>query len=750
MSSKKNKVVEIPAVEGQKSTERLVKVVVRKGLRSKIDRRRGRYKVKTKEEKEADRKSKEKKAKRDAKKALKESPEYKLLLKQLQELQKKIVENETKEKNLSSSGRYYGGTRGVGTAFGSQKSGTSKEDIEKLLKEQQEKLQKQFDEFKNSFTSEFLKQKKKDEERTQKQFREQGGDAITSPDYYDDDDDDDDAPTTETRRTIRGGILREYSNADVQRNEQRNPNAQQRRTPQPQPKQELESKARRILSQPAPQPEQELEEIPQPRQEIPQPTPSFEDEPDVIDEPDKPLVIPEPDEVDNDEFLSGIQPEEIERKKKPNITRPTLTRQSHQQEQKLHITSTRQEPILYKSSEKDVEQIKSDLEEQTISELEKQRISQLERQRIDEVLKEIEPEVKPKKDIQQKLSQQSLEENLRKTKEIDEMIKQQAKDRKFENREIEDLPSRKQKGQLLTPTLTRPTLTRQSPQQEQKLHITSTRELPDVSDLFKTKRKVDRPIEPINEREQLRSGRTLQQTKLLSKDQEKAVDLTEDERKDITERNIKSKEVASNIFSNVLKKQKDEKQQEDKAATKLQSAIRARQARSSFRTQQEGFNELQALVRGQEGRKAFEGQKKSIEKGIKIKEGKEKAKQKREEEEEFKLALQTEEEQKLEKVNVEYQKSIFEKKIQNTKRKEALEVLQTEKLITFFTRSTQNLLKNKNFKKLADGGIIEKELERLNIPQFQKSKIKTFMTSNNEYYKLEKKSEKLKKKLDKL
>jgi hypothetical protein len=199
-----------------------------------------------------------------------------------------------------------------------------------------------------------------------------------------------------------------------------------------------------------------------------------------------------------------------------------------------------------------------------------------------------------------------------------------------------------------------------------------------------------------------------------------------------------------------LKKQEDEKQQEDKAATKLQSAIRARQARTSYRTQQEGFNELQALVRGQEGRKAFEGQKKSVEKGRKIKEGKEKAKQKREEEEEFKLALQTEEEQKLEKVNVEYEKTNFEKKIQDTKRKESLEVLQTEKLITFFTRSTQNLLKNKKFKKLADGGIIEKELERLNIPQFQKSKIKTFMTSNNEYYKLEKKSEKLKKKLDKL
>jgi hypothetical protein len=325
----------------------------------------------------------------------------------------------------------------------------------------------------DSFTSEFLKQRKtRVKNRTQKQFREQGGDAITSPDYYDDDDDDDDVPTTEKRRTIRGGILREYSNADVQRNEQRNPNAQQRRTPQPEPKQELESKARRILSQPAPQPEQELEEIPQPRQEIPQPTPSFEDEPDVIDEPDKPLVIPEPDEVD--EFLSGIQPEEIERKKKPNITRPTLTRQSPQQEQKLHITSTRQEPILSKSSEKDVEQIKSDLEEQRISELEKQRISQLERQRIDEVLKEIEPEVKPKKDIQQKLSQQSLEENLRKTKEIDEMIKQQAKDRKFENREIEDLPSRKQKGQLINKTNINKTITSTRTKTSYYIHETRT------------------------------------------------------------------------------------------------------------------------------------------------------------------------------------------------------------------------------------------------------------------------------------
>jgi hypothetical protein len=164
MSSKKNNVEEIPAIEGQKSTKRFVKVVVRKGLRSKIDRRRGRYRVKTKEEKELERKLKEKKAKRDAKKALKDSPEYKLLLKQLQELQKKLVENETKEKKLSSSGRYYGATRGVGVSFGPQQSGASKEDVSKLLKEQQEKLQKQFEEFKESFKSDFIKKKKQEDD----------------------------------------------------------------------------------------------------------------------------------------------------------------------------------------------------------------------------------------------------------------------------------------------------------------------------------------------------------------------------------------------------------------------------------------------------------------------------------------------------------------------------------------------------------------------------------------------------------
>jgi hypothetical protein len=288
---------------------------------------------------------------------------------------------------------------------------------------------------------------------------------------------------------------------------------------------------------------------------------------------------------------------------------------------------------------------------------------------------------------------------------------------------------------------TKDVIRRQSHQQAQQQQTTSNRQSDE-----KEKEEIERQRKEL-EQNRGKIFREIQEDKAATKLQ--SAIRGQEGRKEF-ERKKKSKEVASNIFSNVLKKQKDEKQQEDKAATKLQSAIRARQARSSFRTQQEGFNELQALVRGQEGRKAFEGQKKSIEKGIKIKEGKEKAKQKREEEEEFKLALQTEEEQKLEKVNVEYEKTNFEKKIQDTKRKESLEVLQTEKLITFFTRSTQNLLKNKKFKKLADGGIIEKELERLNIPQFQKSKIKTFMTSNNEYYKLEKKSEKLKKKLDKL
>jgi translation initiation factor 5B len=190
MSSKKKNVEEIPAVEGQKSTKRLVKVVVRKGLRTKIDRRRGRYKVKSKKQKEAERKAKEKKEKRDAKKALKESPEYKLLLKQLQELQKKLIENE--KKVSSSGGRSYGPIRGVGAAFGPQQSGTSKQDIEKLLKEQQEKLQKQFDEFKNKFVNEFSDKRKKDEDDE--------------------------------------NILEEYSNQE--RNEQRNPNAQQRRKQQ--------------------------------------------------------------------------------------------------------------------------------------------------------------------------------------------------------------------------------------------------------------------------------------------------------------------------------------------------------------------------------------------------------------------------------------------------------------------------------------------------------------------------------------
>ena len=204
MSSKKKEVEEIPAVEGQKSTKRLVKVVVRKGLRTRIDRRRGRYKVKSKRQKEEERKAKEKKEKRDAKKALKESPEYKLLLKQLQELQKKLIENE--KKVSSSGGRSYGPIRGVGAAFGPQQSGTSKDDVEKLLKEQQEKLQKQFDEFKNDFVNDFLDKKKKDEDEDEDDFES---------------------------NFVYGGS---FSNAE--RNQKRNPNAQQRRTqrtPQSQP-----------------------------------------------------------------------------------------------------------------------------------------------------------------------------------------------------------------------------------------------------------------------------------------------------------------------------------------------------------------------------------------------------------------------------------------------------------------------------------------------------------------------------------
>ena len=180
MAKRKKVIDEIDGVEGERSNKRFVKVVVRKGLRSKVDRRRGRY---------------------------------------------------TKEKKLnSSSGRGYSGPiRGSNAAFGpQQQSGTSKQDITKLLKEQQEKLEKQLNDFKISF----LSQKKKDEERTQKQFKEQG----TQPDEgnvisFRSDDSDDDDDYTATSRTIKGGILASYSNQE--RNENRNPNAGNRRTPQP-------------------------------------------------------------------------------------------------------------------------------------------------------------------------------------------------------------------------------------------------------------------------------------------------------------------------------------------------------------------------------------------------------------------------------------------------------------------------------------------------------------------------------------
>ena len=635
MSSKRKEEEEIPAVEGQKSTKRFVKVVVRKGLRSKVDRRRGRYKVKTKAQKEAERKAKEKKAKRDAKKALKNSPEYNLLLKQFQELQKKLLENETKEKKISSSGRYSGPTRGVEKAFAPQ-SGTSKVDVEKLLKEQQEKLQKELEEFKKSFTSEFLKQKKKDEERTKKQLEEQGEGVITSSNYYDDDDDDDDY--TATSRTItKEGVLKkkgsrfaeEYSNKE--RNENRNPSAvnrrttQTQRTPTPQPEPEPTLQPIVETPQPTPQPIVEIDEIPSN-------VVSFEDE---IQPTPEDLVIPAPLESSSAPLESTPLPS---KKVLSEIPRPDLSlnisRKSPQQLQLEHITSARQEPTETKRIEEDVEQIKSELEEQRKSKLEEKRISDIDRfekqklDKIDEVLKDIVDE-----------------DDVQESKEIDEMIKQQAKDRK-----------------------------------------------------------VDRAIGPINEREQLRRGRTLQQTKV--------VDLTEDERKDIAEKRIEK--------VRKIKEGKEKITQLEKEAE--ETSLNQEKLRKQIK-------KLESNVKGKQ-----------------IKEGKAKAKQKREEEQELQLALQTEEEQ----INVKYEISIIEKKKQDTKRKKALEELQTDKLITFFTLPTQTLLKNKNFKTLADKKIIETELQRINLKQYQKSKIQKFMTSNNEFYKLQKKSEKLKKKLDEL
>jgi len=116
-----------------------------------------------------------------------------------------------------------------------------------------------------------------------------------------------------------------------------------------------------------------------------------------------------------------------------------------------------------------------------------------------------------------------------------------------------------------------------------------------------------------DEQKQLKRFSSLEEAKeFLSKTKAKSKLPPSDIPQDITElknKLLEEQKTADEKRFNEIQKELRELEQEK--ATKIQSAVRGRQQRTSFRTQQEGFNELQALVKGEQARKEFETKKKS-------------------------------------------------------------------------------------------------------------------------------------------
>jgi outer membrane murein-binding lipoprotein Lpp len=202
----------IPAKEGAKSRARLVKVVVRKGLRTKVDRRRGRYKTKTKKQKDEEKKKKE----REALKRLKGLPEYQALLKKIKANEKLIEEL---KKGALIKGGLGGGTAtrrppsggsSINRAFPSSSTSSNNITINELLKQNKElnrkidELSKKFDQARTQeeFKKDDERRKKDDEEKkdTEEERRkrttrfEGPRETFRGGDDDDDDDDDDDIP----------------------------------------------------------------------------------------------------------------------------------------------------------------------------------------------------------------------------------------------------------------------------------------------------------------------------------------------------------------------------------------------------------------------------------------------------------------------------------------------------------------------------------------------------------------------------
>jgi len=219
----------IPAKEGAKSRARLVKVVVRKGLRTKVDRRRGRYKTKTKKQKDEDKKKKE----REALKRLKGLPEFQALLKKIKANEKLIEEL---KKGALIKGGLGGGTAtrrppsggsSINRAFPSSSTSTNNISINELLKQNKE-LNKKIDDLSKKFDQvrtqeEFKKDEERrntEEERKKRTSRFEGPrETFRGGDDDDDSDDDDDddippavarpqrAPTRDTPEISREGPI---------------------------------------------------------------------------------------------------------------------------------------------------------------------------------------------------------------------------------------------------------------------------------------------------------------------------------------------------------------------------------------------------------------------------------------------------------------------------------------------------------------------------------------------------------------
>ena len=578
MSSKKNIVEEIPAIEGQKSTKRLVKVVVRKGLRTKIDRRRGRYKVKSK----AQKKEKKKKQEEDEKNKLLNSPEYKLLLKKLQELQKQKTIEQRTERKIQPSGGYRATSKPYYSSF--PKDGrTFTQDDTKLKKIEEEllKTQKILNDLTNKFKKDDISSPQqsltKEQERTQKELKKEAKKQQEEAKKQQEE-----AKKQQEKQAKKSSGFSLFGRKkDVEKSEQ--PKTQLI----PISSDEEQDSLKTFFTKRTPQPKFEDQFIAQygnnrlshNQAQSQQRTTDRQQFKDIkITDIPIPPTIP----VDSPAFKAlSIEDQNRLDPETAQLELPSLPDESNEEEDFTPSIGDLQTP-----SEKP------------------------------QPTPEPEPSIITPLTEKQELLRNEIEQ---KQKEIDEFkvskTASEAEPLKLTYTPLEAIPppSKKVLSGTPLPVLSLKINTSRQPQLQAQKNLLITDRVEPVS--TKELRKELKLSVPINlaQQEVEKTKSELEEQKAQS-----IADISELKERLIQEQKTADEKRANEISEELRRLeekrvneiQKELREFEQKEATKIQSAVRARQARTSFRTQQEGFNELQALVRGQEARKEFEKEKK--------------------------------------------------------------------------------------------------------------------------------------------